>query len=38
MADHGYRVAVYNRTTTLMEKFVASHHMFAVGLGPVARP
>ena len=23
MADHGYRVAVYNRTTAVMEKFVA---------------
>ena len=25
MADHGYRVAVYNRTTAVMEKFVAGH-------------
>ncbi|MGH9253390.1 MAG: NAD(P)-binding domain-containing protein, partial [Vicinamibacterales bacterium] len=25
MADHGYRVAVYNRTTAVMEKFVAEH-------------
>jgi len=25
LADHGYRVAVYNRTTTVMEKFVAGH-------------
>jgi len=25
IADHGYRIAVYNRTTTVMEKFVAEH-------------
>jgi len=25
LADHGYRVAVYNRTTAVMEKFVAGH-------------
>ena len=25
MADHGYRVAVYNRTTAVMEEFVAGH-------------
>src|SRR4029453_5182856 len=25
MAAHGYRVAVYNRTTAVMEKFVAGH-------------
>ncbi len=25
IADHGYRIAVYNRTTTVMEKFVAGH-------------
>ena len=24
MADHGYRVAVYNRTTAVMDKFVAA--------------
>ena len=25
IADHGYRMAVYNRTTAVMEKFVAGH-------------
>src|SRR5690242_15398783 len=25
MADHGYRVVVYNRTTAVVEKFVAGH-------------
>jgi hypothetical protein len=25
IADHGYRVAVYNRTTAVMQKFVAGH-------------
>src|SRR6266581_1477084 len=25
MADHGYRVAVYNRTTSTMEQFVAEN-------------
>ena len=25
MADHGYRVAVYNRTAAVMEQFVAAH-------------
>jgi 6-phosphogluconate dehydrogenase len=25
IADHGYRIAVYNRTTSVMEKFVAEH-------------
>ena len=25
IADHGYRIAVYNRTTSVMEKFVAAH-------------
>lgn len=25
MADHGFRVAVYNRTTETMERFVAEH-------------
>ena len=25
LADHGYRVAVYNRTTAVMEKFLTEH-------------
>jgi 6-phosphogluconate dehydrogenase len=32
MADHGYRVAVYNRTTAVMEKFVAGHRDTPGGL------
>src|ERR1041384_1805240 len=26
MADHGYKVAVYNRTTEVMKKFIAREH------------
>src|SRR5437870_2618441 len=36
MADNGYRVAVYNRTTAVMEKFVAGHGDTLGGL--VGRP
>ena len=25
IADHGFKVAVYNRTTAVMKKFVAAH-------------
>src|SRR5687767_6070577 len=32
MADHGYRVVVYNRTTAVMEKFVAGHRDTPGGL------
>jgi 6-phosphogluconate dehydrogenase len=32
MADHGYRVAVYNRTTAVMQKFVAGHRDTPGGL------
>ena len=32
MADHGYRVAVYNRTTAVVEKFVAGHRGTPDGL------
>jgi 6-phosphogluconate dehydrogenase len=32
MADHGYRVAVYNRTTAIMEKFVAGNPATPGGL------
>ncbi len=32
MADHGYCVAVYNRTTATMSKFVAAHHDTPGGL------
>ena len=32
MADHGFRVAVYNRTTAVMEKFVAGHRNTPGGL------
>jgi 6-phosphogluconate dehydrogenase len=39
MADHGYRVAVYNRTTAVMEKFVAGHGNTPGGLvGAAALP
>ena len=39
MADHGYRVAVYNRTTAVMEKFVAGHGDTPGGLvGAAALP
>ena len=39
MADHGYRVAVYNRTTAVMEKFVAGHQDTPGGLvGTAALP
>ena len=26
IADHGYKVAVYNRTTDVMKKFIAREH------------
>jgi len=32
MADHGYRVVVYNRTTAVVEKFVAGHRGTPDGL------
>src|SRR5687767_3883267 len=39
MADHGYRVAVYNRTTAVMEQFVARHGQTPGGLvGTAALP
>ena len=39
MADHGYRVAVHNRTTPVMEKFVAGHGDTLSGLvGAAALP
>src|SRR5688572_30739242 len=39
IADHGYRVAVYNRTTAVMEKFVAGHADTPGGLvGAAALP
>ena len=39
MADHGYRVAVYNRTTAVTEKFVAGHGDTPGGLvGAAALP
>jgi 6-phosphogluconate dehydrogenase len=39
MADHGYRVAVHNRTTVVMEKFVAGHGDTPGGLvGTAALP
>jgi len=39
MADHGYRVAVYNRTTAVMEKFVAGNRDTPGGLvGAAALP
>ena len=39
MADHGYRVAVYNRTTAVTEKFVAGHGDTPGGLvGTAALP
>src|ERR1700675_1646247 len=39
MADHGYRVVVYNRTTAVMEKFVAGHGDTPGGLvGAAALP
>ena len=39
MADHGYRVAVYNRTAAVMEKFVAAHGDTPGGLvGTTALP
>ena len=39
MADHRYRVAVYNRTTAVMEKFVAAHATTPGGLvGTAALP
>ncbi len=33
MADHGFRVAVYNRTTSTMERFVAGHAPGSFGEG-----
>src|SRR5688572_1385673 len=36
IADHGYRVAVYNRTTAVMEQFVAGHGETPGGLVGVA--
>ena len=39
IADHAYRVAVYNRTTAVMEKFVAGHADTPGGLvGTAALP
>ena len=39
IADHGYRMAVYNRTTSVMEKFVAGHPDTPGGLvGAAALP
>ena len=39
MADHGFQVAVYNRTTAVMEKFVAEHADTPGGLvGAAALP
>ena len=39
IADHGYRIAVYNRTTSVMEKFVAEHSDTPGGLvGAAALP
>src|SRR5687768_14616688 len=39
MADHGYRVVVYNRTTAVMDKFVAGHGDTPGGLaGSAALP
>ena len=39
MADHGYRVAVYNRTTAVTEKFLAQHTDTPGGLvGAAALP
>jgi 6-phosphogluconate dehydrogenase len=39
MADHGYRVAVYNRTTTVTEKFLAENPATPGGLvGAAALP
>ena len=39
MADHRYRVAVYNRTTDVMERFVAGHGDTPGGLvGAAALP
>ena len=37
MADHGYRVAVYNRTTKTMSEFVAAHPDTPGGLVACAR-
>jgi 6-phosphogluconate dehydrogenase len=34
MADHGYKVAVYNRTTAVMQKFVTAHPDTPGGLVP----
>ena len=39
IADHGYRIAVYNRTTTVTEKFLAEHPDTPGGLvGAAALP
>ena len=39
IADHGYRIAVYNRTTTVAEKFLAEHPDTPGGLvGAAALP
>ena len=38
MADHGFRVAVYNRTTETMERFVAEHPDTPGGLVGCATP
>src|SRR5262252_564655 len=39
IADHGYRVAVYNRTTTVTEKFLSQHPDTPGGLvGAAALP
>src|SRR5580700_8087969 len=32
IADHGFRISVYNRTTETMEKFVAAHQDTPGGL------